>query len=55
MDKYRNKFKNGDIEVRPFNKIRWSTHSDKHSKYIITPKGEEDIIMEKELGKVIKH
>ena len=55
MDKYRNKFKDGDIEVRPFNKTRWSSYSDKHSKYIITPKGEEDMIMQKELDKVIKH
>ena len=38
VDKYKNLIKKGLIELRPFNKKKWSKYSEKQSQYILTPK-----------------
>uniref|UniRef100_A0A6C0B3S5 Link domain-containing protein n=1 Tax=viral metagenome TaxID=1070528 RepID=A0A6C0B3S5_9ZZZZ len=45
VDKYKKLIKKGLIDVRPFNKRKWSKYSERHSQYILTPKGGEDLIM----------
>lgn len=54
IDEYRKKIREGLIEVRPFNKKKWSKHSNQESKYILTPKGEEDLILEKQINNIDK-
>ena len=49
IDEYKKKIRTGLIELRPFNKKKWSKHSQRNSQYILTPKGEEDLILEKQL------
>ena len=38
VDKYKKLIQQGLIDVRPFNKKKWSKYSDKKSQYILTPK-----------------
>ena len=52
MAEYKKKYQEGVIEVKPFNKSQWSKFSIKKSRYINTPKYDEDIIVEKEVDKI---
>lgn len=52
IKKYKKKFKEGIIELKPFNTSNWSEYSKKKSRYINTPKYDEDFIMEKEIEKI---
>lgn len=51
VQEYVKKFKEGVIEVRPFNGKKWAKDSFKKSRYIMTPHINEDIIMEEFFNK----
>ena len=50
LEDYKKDIKNGSIALRPFSKNKWSKYSQRESNYILTPKLEEDILMEKSLS-----
>ena len=47
VDKYKKLIQDGTIEVRPFNKRKWSKYSEKQSQYILSPKGTEELIIKR--------
>jgi len=49
VDKYKKLIQQGLIEVRPFNKKKWSKYSERDSQYILTPNKEDNLIMEKRI------
>lgn len=49
IQQYKEKIQNGKIDLRPFNKTKWSKYSKRDSQYILTPNSEEDLIMEKKI------
>tara|TARA_B110000211_G_scaffold101146_1_gene117666 strand:- start:451 stop:1314 length:864 start_codon:yes stop_codon:yes gene_type:complete len=50
LEDYKKDIENGTIALRPFSKNKWSKYSQRESNYILTPKIEEDILMEKGLS-----
>ena len=49
MDKYEKRLADGDIDVRPFNRDKWSDYSKRDSEYIIPPEKKSDNILERDI------